>query len=317
MPPEHGPCLLLGLNLPNLRGVEIGPLDKPIVSRGESSIFYADHADTDSLWKKYSNDPSVNVDAIPDIDIVLSGKTLADHLGCGSVDYIVASHAIEHAPDFVAFLKDAHDVLKVQGVLCLAVPDHRYTFDVFRRPSFLEDVEAAQESRATRPSLDQVLDHAKNVVDFDLGLAWKDYRRALQSARLKHPRSNIPRLVEKHQSGEYMDVHCWVFTPWSFLGLTKKVCEQYDLPMGLRRFVPTRPMKNEFLVQLEKLPDFQDWDERWPEAALRRENDEPKHEQHDDPAHDLRRDLYAIRRSRSWRLTRPLRWLVEIVRTIS
>ena len=84
------------------------------------------------------------------------------------------------------------------------------------------------------------MDHVKNIVEFAPSLAWKDYRGALQSARLKHPRGNILRLVEKHQSGEYLDVHCWIFTPWSFLALTKKVCEQHNLPMGLRRFVPTR-----------------------------------------------------------------------------
>ncbi len=264
--------LLYGLNLPALSGVEIGPLDKPIVLRNESSILYADHADTQSLRKKYSADASVNVNAIPEIDIVLSGNNLADCIGRESVDYIIASHVIEHAPDFVGFLLDCYGALRTDGVLCLAVPDCRYTFDVFRRQTFLEDVEVAHESLAKRPSLDQVIDHAKNIVEFDQGLAWTDLPRALQSARLKHPRSNIPRLVEAHQSGEYMDVHCWIFTPWSFLKLTKKVCEQYKLPMGLRRFVPTRYMKNEFLVQLEKLPGFENWRSYWSEDVMREQN---------------------------------------------
>lgn len=265
--------ILFGLDLPNLIGVEIGPLDKPIVMKSESKILYADHADVESLRKKYSADKSVNVNLIPNIDIVLSGKMLVDYLDQGSVDYIVASHVIEHAPDFVRFLKDAYDVLRVGGVLCLAIPDHRYTFDVFRRPTFFEDVVMAYDSRATRPSLDQILDHAKNVVELDLGLAWKDYHRALQMARLKHPRSNIPRFVEKYKSGEYLDAHCWIFTPWSFLKLTKKVCEQYKLPMSLCKFTPTQPMRNEFFVQLEKLPDFREWDSRWSEIILDIQND--------------------------------------------
>ena len=260
--------LLFELDLPNLQGVEIGPLDKPIVLRNESNIQYADHTDVKSLRKKYSSDKSVNVDMIPDIDIVLSRKMLVDYLGQGSVDYVVASHVIEHAPDFVRFIEDAYNVLRVGGVLCLAIPDHRYTFDVFRRPTFFEDVAVAYDTRATRPSLDQILDHAKNVVEFDLGLAWQDYRHALQLARLKHPRSNIPHLMEKYKTGEYLDAHCWIFTPWSFLELTKKVCEQYKLPMSLRRFIPTQPMKNEFFVQLEKSSSFQEWESRWSKDVL-------------------------------------------------
>ena len=44
--------ILFGLNLSNLMGVEIGPLDKPIVLRSESNILYADHADVEALRKK-------------------------------------------------------------------------------------------------------------------------------------------------------------------------------------------------------------------------------------------------------------------------
>lgn len=266
--PNRKEDLLHGLDLRKLSGVEIGPLNRPIVVVSESSVRYADHADTESLRTKYSADPSVDVNAIPDIDIVLSGNNLAGRVGVESLDYVVASHVVEHAPDFVGFLGDLHATLRVGGVLCLAVPDHRYTFDAFRRPTFFEDVEAAHVARARRPSLDQVIDHVKNIVEFDLRLAWSDYRRALEAARLKHPRSNIPRLIEKHRSGEYMDVHCWIFTPWTFLRLTKEVCERYHLAMGLRRFVPTHRMRLEFFVQLEKLPSFEGWAARWRETAL-------------------------------------------------
>jgi hypothetical protein len=99
----------------------------------------------------------------------------------------------------------------------------------------------------------------------------------------------MSRLVERHQSGEYLDVHVWIFTPSSFLGLTKRVCEQYELPMGLRRFMPTRPMSNEFLVQLEKLPDFQEWDALWPKGA--HQDDELKHEQDHDSRFQKKRTI--------------------------
>lgn len=260
--------LLYGLVLPSLTGVEIGPLDKPIILRSESKILYADHADTESLRKKYANDTSVNADAIPGIDIILAGNNLAASAGHDSLDYIVASHVIEHTPDFIGFLLDCVHALREGGVLCLAVPDCRYTFDVFRRHTFLEDVEIAHTSVATRPSLDQVIDHAKNIVDLDQGLAWENRPLALQKARLKHLRSNIPRLIEMHQSGQYMDVHCWVFTPGAFLRLTNKVCLKYKIPLGIRRFVSTRYMKNEFLVQLVKLSDDRDIAASWPDNLL-------------------------------------------------
>ena len=302
--------ILFGLNLSNLMGVEIGPLDKPIVLRSESNILYADHADVEALRKKYSSDKSVNIDLIPDIDIVLSEKMLVDYIDRGSVDYIVASHVIEHAPDFVRFLKDAYDVLRIGGKLCLAIPDYRFTFDVFRRPTFLEDVVIAYDSRAIRPSLDQMLDHAKNVVELDLELAWDDYHRALQTTRLKHPRSNIPRLVEKYKSGEYLDAHCWIFSPWSFLKLVKEVCEHYKLPMGLCQFVPTCPMRNEFFVQLEKLPDFREWDSKWSKVILDIQNNEFIYKQNKHLLPNARHEFDTMMRSLLIRSR-------EVVRTIS
>jgi SAM-dependent methyltransferase len=263
--------LLHGLDLANLHGIEIGPLHKPIVSRTASDIKYADHADTQALRDKYAADKAVDAMAIPDIDIVMSGNNLAESAGKESMDYIIASHVIEHNPDFIGFIKDCYATLRIGGVLCLAVPDCRYTFDVFRRQTFLEDIEIAHASLATRPSLDQVVDHVKNIVDLNLRLVWEDRAHALQTARLKHARANIPRLIEMHQTGQYMDVHCWVFTPGSFLRLMKQVCATNEIAFGLRRFVSTRPLKDEFLLQLEKLPVDADRTSGWSEEVLSEE----------------------------------------------
>lgn len=256
--------LLLDLNLSNQRGIEIGPLDKPMILKNESNIIYVDYSNTQLLQKKYSNDNSVDINKIQDIDIILSEKSLIDCFDPESIDYALASHVIEHIPDFIGLLKDVFRILHIGGVICLAVPDHRYTFDVFRRQTYFEDLEYAYERKATRPSLEQVLDHAKNVVEFDLGLAWTNYQQALKSAKLKHPPSNVPILINRYKAGEYLDVHCWIFTPRSFLQLSKEIFEQFSMPMGLRRFITTQPMSNEFFIQFEKLSGFQHWNTHWP-----------------------------------------------------
>ena len=72
-------------------------------------------------------------------------------------------------------------------------------------------------------------------------------------------------------------------------------------------------MKSEFFVQLEKLPSFEDWAERWPEAFMH----EQQPEEDEDDARRLRRELEAIKRSRSWRLTYPLRELSKVIRRMA
>jgi hypothetical protein len=83
--------LVGGLNLATARGIEIGPLCQPIVDKAESQVLYVDHADTESLRRKFASDPNVDVDKILDIDGVWGGQSLKDCLG-GRAILIMSSH---------------------------------------------------------------------------------------------------------------------------------------------------------------------------------------------------------------------------------
>jgi hypothetical protein len=47
--------LLFDLDLGSMRGLEIGPLTSPLVSKSESRFFYIDHADRETLCQKCEN----------------------------------------------------------------------------------------------------------------------------------------------------------------------------------------------------------------------------------------------------------------------
>ena len=51
------------------------------------------------LRLRYANDPHVDVTQIVEIDAVWGEKTILDALDDKLVDYIIASHVIEHVPD--------------------------------------------------------------------------------------------------------------------------------------------------------------------------------------------------------------------------
>lgn len=70
---------------------------------------------------------------IEEVDYIWDGRSYSEVTGkTNSYDYIIASHVIEHVPDFVGFLRDCSKMLKMNGVLSLAVPDKRFTLDHFR-----------------------------------------------------------------------------------------------------------------------------------------------------------------------------------------
>jgi hypothetical protein len=82
-------------------GLEIGPLANPIVERSMGRILYSDHRSTEELRQQYAPHADKGALALADIveiDLVVPENTsLPAVLGeRGPVDYVVASHVMEH-----------------------------------------------------------------------------------------------------------------------------------------------------------------------------------------------------------------------------
>lgn len=251
-----GPVLGPGANL---RGVEFGPLSRPLALKGETEVYYVDHCSTDELKAKYAGNYDAHVDQIVDVDFVSRGETLSELIGDKApLDFVVASHVIEHVPDLAGWLRDMHASLKDGGSLYLVIPDKRFTFDLHRRPASLEEVEAAYREERKRPGLRLVLDHFANVVDVDTWALWDDYSNA-HSARYAHGPEFLNVAYEHHAEGRYIDIHCWVFTPWSFMNLMADISEQFGLGFTLASFMTTQSHDLEFYVTLRKSTEKTDW----------------------------------------------------------
>lgn len=66
--------LLHCIDLASQIGVEIGPLDKPIVNRNMGQIRYVDHDTTEALRLKYADFSNVDTDQIVDVDYIWGEK---------------------------------------------------------------------------------------------------------------------------------------------------------------------------------------------------------------------------------------------------
>lgn len=240
--------LLFGLDMINLRGIEIGPLDRPIVGRNESRVLYVDYMTTEELRAHYAGDPGVRCDHIEPVDVVhdkrLGTGTLAEVIG-GVVDrdnaaadtmtaitvldkiradYVVASHVIEHVPDLIGWLTQIEAVLKPAGALRLAIPDRQYTFDYLRWETCVADVIAAWVGEDSVPSPRAVMDHFLNTRPIDRLAAWAKDVKVDISFKPEMFYTALA-LAERAHKGEYIDVHTWVFTPDSFIELMRLLCE--------------------------------------------------------------------------------------------
>jgi len=317
--------LLAGLDLKKAVGAEIGPLAWPIVRKSQGQVFYIDYLDHAGLRTKYADDPNVPKDEIVPIDIVAasSSAAVAALKERGGVDYVMASHVLEHVPDLVGWLRDLSEVLRPGGTIRLALPDYRFCFDFIREPSRLSDVLTAHISGAVKPQM-------REIVDFKL------HHRETQNVTALWDGTHDRRLVDSNDferarkaalkgEAEYVDVHCWTLTLGIFaqimadlcrMGLVRLQCVHgFDAEVYEHEFVVVMSLAepkqalDSWIAVIKETSGPQDDDVlNWPEAR-RRWLEEARSE-----AMGLRLQLEDMRQSTSWRITAPLRRLREMLR---
>jgi SAM-dependent methyltransferase len=229
-----------------LKGLEIGPFHAPLIPKGIGEVAYVDYATSDEIRRNWTK-PSVAAADILDVDIVWGDRRLAEVVPA-PVDYVVASH-VEHAPDLAGWLAEIHAVLKPGGVLGLAVSDRRFTFDLLRPVSTLGEVVEAHLLGYRRPSIRQVFDSYALTRPVDLAQAWNtDLTRTLRTvpAKLATTFETVKALTD----GRYVDSHCWVFTPASFLDILEGMLALGWFGYRVEAFFPTELGDLEFQARL-------------------------------------------------------------------
>jgi len=254
------PALCL-LDLPRMRGLEIGPLARPRVKKADGQISYVDHCSTEELRRAYSANSLMrpHLDEIVEVDYVIKdGSTLSEAIGTdGPFDYLIASHVLEHLANPIGWLQDVAKVLTAGGLVSLVIPDKRYCFDVNRaetRPQdwvdwYLRDLRA--------PSYGQLFDFFAHVTTIDgmvdTAALWAGTIDYDGVRRPDVPDADIAAYascLHYRETGAYMDVHAGVYTPGSLLALIELGIKLELLDLEVAFFAPTRRDSLEFHITL-------------------------------------------------------------------
>lgn len=196
--------------------LEIGPSYNPILpKRTGHRVETVDHCDAVELRTKYAAQPEVDVSKIEEVDHVWRGEPLADLVGPGRFDVVVASHVIEHTPDMLGFLGECERSLKPDGRLLLAVPDRRRTFDFFRPASTTGAVLQAHHERRTRHAPGAAFDFIADFCTFG-GRQSTEGGDATGFTLSNSVIEAASGFAHYARDGDYHDCHAWVFTPSSF-----------------------------------------------------------------------------------------------------
>lgn len=253
--PDRKTLILRRISPATQDGLEIGPLCWPIVTKVESNgrIYYVDFSTAEKSREKYKDDPNVNINEIVETDYLWGKQTLPELVNGKLFDYVIASHVIEHVPNMLGWLREIASVLKDDGILALAIPDKRYTFDYKRDLTSLGTLVESYLLDKRRPGIKDIFDQVSLATKVDSYEAWSGN---LDPKKLEHhgtPHEALCQAREYLLSDDYNDVHVNIVTPSSFLDILEQASKIKLFDFIVAEFHPTTKNSHEFLVSLQRL----------------------------------------------------------------
>ncbi|MEL7061460.1 MAG: methyltransferase domain-containing protein [Acidobacteriota bacterium] len=107
------------------QGLEIGALHAPFPVPNGVSVSYVDRLSTPELRHHY---PELAALPLVPVDRIDDGERLRT-VESASQDFVIASHVLEHCEDPIGAIGHWLRVVRTDGVVILAVPDARHSFD--------------------------------------------------------------------------------------------------------------------------------------------------------------------------------------------
>jgi SAM-dependent methyltransferase len=209
-------------------GIEIGALHNPLWVPPRTRVTYVDRLDVDDLRRHY---PELNELPLVKVNIVDDGETLAA-FEPNSQDFIIANHFLEHTQDPIGTVRRHLEVLRPGGLLYMAVPDRRFTFD------------------KARPETD----FAHVLRDHIEGPEWSHdaHLREYASLVMGHSGAELEAAVSGLKATKY-SIHFHAWSETSFRDFLDRLVADLRLPMKIEAFVSDTPTGTENICIIRKV----------------------------------------------------------------
>jgi predicted SAM-dependent methyltransferase len=115
-------------------GIEIGALHMPLKVPEKARVKYVDRLTVTELRMQY---PELDNEQLVNVDILDDGERLSA-IDDMSQDFVIANHFLEHCQNPIEAFLNLFRVVKLNGIVYLAIPDKRYSFDIDRPVTHFE-----------------------------------------------------------------------------------------------------------------------------------------------------------------------------------
>jgi SAM-dependent methyltransferase len=283
-------------------GVEIGPSCKPFPLPVGARARYLDRWTPEQSRELFPELAGLDFVA-PDVLVDLDAEGLAP-LHDSSVDFVVASHLLEHVANPIAVIDEIHRVLRDGGTAIIVLPDRATTFDSSRAPTPLADVIADFRRDIRHVDDEHLLDF---LVGAGPGASYLDLPAEAER----------PGFFDWHRQRS-IHVHCWSQGEfWPVIGFgIEALGHRWEHVDGFATDDPAADgIEFGFALRKAALPLAREVRvARWYAAVAAWDAAQPHHLAQ--RLADACRDAEALRASTSWRVTAPLRRGTDTARAL-
>jgi len=254
---EEGRRSFIMSRLPaHLPGLEIAPYFHPVTDRTKHDVFYVDCIDNDEIQRKAAVNPGSVGREVPWIDAVwVPGRRLAKCIDGRRFGYAIASHVLEHVPNPLGWLGEILECVEVGGRVAILLPNKLHSMDYYRPLTTFAQVVGWSIEQPSRPTATQVMDFLSQSFLDDGTVSFDTPLPPFEKARRHYSdRQAVDFARHVHGNDSYLDVHCTVWTPESFVEIFQRLrrCGLIDAEVSGPHTGFTGSPQAEFLVYLEK-----------------------------------------------------------------
>lgn len=210
-------------------GIEVGAMDLPLRVSKDANVLYFDRCSKEESAKIF---PEIAKNLV-DVSLIGDGETL-DSLESNSYDFIIGNHIIEHMQNPILTIKNMLRVIKSGGVVFMAMPDKRYTFDIDRELTTMEHFCKDYEEGCEWSEHEHYLDFVKHT----------DWGKGKNNAEIEQ---TIVDLKNKNFS-----IHFHVWNHQSMLDMLSMLKSKYNFQFEIQLAISANKNENESVFILKK-----------------------------------------------------------------
>jgi SAM-dependent methyltransferase len=216
-------------------GIEIGALHNPLWVPPGVEVRYVDRSSESDLRRQYRE---LAEEVLVPVSIIGDAQNLSA-IVTDSVDFVIANHLLEHLEDPIRGLGEMVRVLRPGGVLYLALPDPRVTFDRDRPLTSVDHVVSEYRCGTARSREDHFVEWVERA---EPHIEW------MRRAGVKTGPERVRELIDLNYS-----IHFHVWRPDTFLDFLIEAKRETGIELELVEFTAcSRENDDEYIFVFKK-----------------------------------------------------------------